>query len=59
MSYDIKLEQLEGPLVVLLFFIHRDEINIYDIPISQITQDFLALFGLNYLSDLPKLKAIR
>ena len=41
MSYEIKLEQFEGPLDLLLFFIHRDKINIYDIPISHITQEFL------------------
>ena len=41
MSYEIKLEHFEGPLDLLLFFIHRDKINIYDIPISHITQEFL------------------
>ena len=41
MSYEIKLEQFEGPLDLLLFFIHRDKINIYDIPISHITHEFL------------------
>ncbi|MBC8310867.1 MAG: segregation/condensation protein A [Candidatus Marinimicrobia bacterium] len=41
MSYEIKLEQFEGPLDLLLFFIHRDKINIYDIPISHITKEFL------------------
>ncbi|MBT6871260.1 MAG: segregation/condensation protein A [Candidatus Marinimicrobia bacterium] len=41
MSYEIKLEKFEGPLDLLLFFIHRDKINIYDIPISHITQEFL------------------
>ncbi len=41
MSYQIKLEQFEGPLDLLLFFIHRDKINIYDIPISNITREFL------------------
>ena len=33
--YKIKLDQFEGPLDLLLFFIKRDELNIYDIPISQ------------------------
>lgn len=41
MSYEIKLEQFEGPLDLLLFFIHRDKVNIYDIHISNITHDFL------------------
>ncbi|PPK84744.1 condensin subunit ScpA [Neolewinella xylanilytica] len=41
MSYTIKLPQFEGPFDLLLFFIERDELDIYDIPISQVTNDFL------------------
>lgn len=41
-SYTIKLPQFEGPFDLLLFFIERDELDIYDIPISKITDDFLA-----------------
>ncbi len=37
----IDLEMFEGPLDLLLFLIKRDELNIYDIPIAQITNDFL------------------
>jgi len=40
-NYKIRLEQFEGPFDLLLFFIERDEIDIYDIPIAKITQDFL------------------
>lgn len=40
-SYNIKLPQFEGPFDLLLFFIERDELDIYDIPISTITDDFL------------------
>lgn len=40
--YEIHLPQFEGPFDLLLFFIERDELDIYDIPISTITQDFLA-----------------
>ena len=40
-SYQIKLEQFEGPFDLLLFFIERDELDINDIPISKITSDFL------------------
>ena len=40
-SYTIKLPQFEGPFDLLLFFIERDELDIYDIPISKITDDFL------------------
>ena len=39
--YTIKLSQFEGPFDLLLFFIERDELDIYDIPIAQITKDFL------------------
>ncbi|MBK9107033.1 MAG: segregation/condensation protein A [Saprospiraceae bacterium] len=40
-TYTIKLQQFEGPFDLLLFFIERDELDIYDIPIAKITQDFL------------------
>ena len=40
-SYQIKLDQFEGPFDLLLFFIERDEIDIYNIPITRITNDFL------------------
>lgn len=40
-TYNIKLQQFEGPFDLLLFFIERDELDINDIPISKITQDFL------------------
>lgn len=50
MSFEIKLQQFEGPFDLLLFFIERDELDIYDIPISDITRDFLA-----YIQDLSEL----
>ncbi|MDB5281227.1 MAG: chromosome segregation protein ScpA [Bacteroidota bacterium] len=40
-TYEIKLPQFEGPFDLLLFFIERDELDIYDIPIYTITNDFL------------------
>jgi segregation and condensation protein A len=40
-SYQIKLDQFEGPFDLLLFFIERDELDIYNIPITKIIQDFL------------------
>lgn len=40
-TYEIKLPQFEGPFDLLLFFIERDELDIYDIPIFKITTDFL------------------
>jgi len=41
MDYRIKLQNFEGPLDLLLFFISRDKLNIYDIPIHKITNEFL------------------
>lgn len=41
-TYQIKLAQFEGPFDLLLFFIERDELDIYNIPITKITNDFLA-----------------
>ena len=40
--YQIKLPQFEGPFDLLLFFIERDELDIYNIPITKITNDFLS-----------------
>ena len=40
-SYQIKLSQFEGPFDLLLFFIERDELDIYNIPITRIINDFL------------------
>lgn len=39
--YKIRLPNFEGPFDLLLYFIKRDELNIYDIPISKITAEFL------------------
>lgn len=41
MSYQIILPQFEGPFDLLLFFIERDELDIYDIPINKLSVDFL------------------
>jgi segregation and condensation protein A len=49
-SYNIKLEHFEGPFDLLLFFIERDEIDIQDIPIFKITNEFLT-----YIKQLEEL----
>ncbi|HVX51324.1 MAG TPA: segregation/condensation protein A [Chitinophagaceae bacterium] len=41
-DYQIKLPQFEGPFDLMLFFIERDELDIYNIPIHKIITDFLA-----------------
>jgi segregation and condensation protein A len=40
-----KVKEFEGPLDLLLFLIKKNEINIYDIPVSQITEQYLAYVG--------------
>ena len=50
LSYQIRLPLFEGPFDLLLFFIERDELDIHDIPISDITNDFLS-----YLHQLEEM----
>ena len=50
MQYKITTPHFEGPFDLLLFFIQRDELDIYDIPIAKITDDFL-----NYIRELESL----
>jgi len=49
-TYNIKIEHFEGPFDLLLFFIQRDELDINDIPIFKITEDFL-----DYIHQLEQL----
>lgn len=51
-SYKVRLPKFEGPLDLLLFFIKRDELDIYDIPITGITQEFLDYLRLMQALDL-------
>ena len=39
--FNIRLENFEGPLDLLLYFIKRDKIDIYDIPITDITNEYI------------------
>ena len=39
--FNVKLDNFEGPLDLLLYFIKRDKIDIYDIPISKITKEYV------------------
>jgi len=41
MSYEVKLQHFEGPLDLLLHLIQKNEVDIYDIPIAQITDQYL------------------
>ena len=52
MAYKIKLEIFEGPLDLLLYLVKKDHLNIYDIPIAQVTDQYLAYLELMKLLDL-------
>jgi len=52
MSYKIKLEIFEGPLDLLLYLVKKDHLNVYDIPIAQVTEQYLSYLELMRLLDL-------
>ncbi len=52
MSYKIKLELFEGPLDLLLYLVKKDHLNIYDIPIATVTEQYLQYLNLMQLLDL-------
>ena len=41
MNYIVQINNFKGPFDLLLYFIRRDELDIYDIPISKITREFI------------------
>ena len=52
MSYQIKLDKFEGPFDLLLHLIKKDEINIYDIPVAKITEEYLEYIRLMQTMNL-------
>jgi len=52
MQYKVKLEIFEGPLDLLLYLIKKEEIDIYDIPIAKITDQYLEYLEMMKLLDL-------
>ena len=52
MSYKIKLQLFEGPLDLLLYLVKKDHLNIYDIPIKEVTEQYLKYLELMRLLDL-------
>lgn len=52
MTYKVKLEVFEGPLDLLLYLIKKEEIDIYDIPITVVTDQYLEYLELMQLLDL-------
>lgn len=49
--YEVKLEAFEGPLDLLLHLVHKYEIDIYDIPVAQITEQYM-----NYIHQMQYLE---
>jgi len=52
MAYRIKLQNFEGPLDLLLFLIKKNEVDIYDIPIADITRQYMEYVEIIQLLDL-------
>ena len=52
MAYRVKLQNFEGPLDLLLFLIKKNEVDIYDIPIAEITSQYLEYIEIIKLLDL-------
>lgn len=52
MTYRVKLKNFEGPLDLLLFLIKKNEVDIYDIPIADITRQYLEYVDILQLLDL-------
>lgn len=52
MAYKVQLEKFEGPLDLLLFLIKKNEVDLFDIPVSEITQSYLEYIEVIQLLDL-------
>ncbi len=50
MDYRIQLEIFEGPVELLLYLVRKNELDIFDIPIGRLTNDYLI-----YLQQIPKI----
>jgi len=51
-EYKVQLEVFEGPLDLLLYLIKKDELDVYDIPIERITNQYMQYMGLMQMLDL-------
>lgn len=54
-KHHFKLEDFEGPLDLLLFLVRKNEVNIYDIPVSTITEQYLEFLSLATSVDLDQI----
>ncbi len=52
MNYKFQLDMFEGPLDLLLYLIRKNEVNIYDIPVTQITEQYLECIEMMKMLDL-------
>jgi segregation and condensation protein A len=52
MSYNVKLPVFEGPFDLLLFLIKKNEIDVHDIPVAEITRQYLEYIELMKILDL-------
>ncbi len=51
-NYKVRLDIFEGPLDLLLFLIKKNELDVYDIPVSFITEQYLAYLGMMQVLDV-------
>jgi segregation and condensation protein A len=56
-THSFKLSEFEGPLDLLLYMIRKNEINIYDIPIAQITEQYIEYLTYAEAMDLEDITA--
>ena len=52
--YEVKLDVFEGPMDLLLYLIRKDELDIYDIPIARITNNYLGFLRQIHLLDIEQ-----
>ena len=52
MGYSVRIEAFEGPLDLLIYLIRKNEMDIYDIPVAQVTQQYLDYLEVLKLLDL-------
>jgi segregation and condensation protein A len=53
-EYRVNLDQFAGPLDLLLYLVRRDELDIYDIPIARITEEYLMYVGVIKQIDIDR-----
>jgi segregation and condensation protein A len=54
MDYLVDLDVFHGPLDLLLYLVKRDEVDIFDIPVARITEQFLEYLGVMELIDMDR-----